>query len=83
MPEGDSSDTTKRRIITVQMATEDLPRLQRAFAEGRLAELGIVDIRVVGPTELTSADSPATNAWAAKQQRQKHRRSGGRKPGAD
>lgn len=45
-----SNDTTgphgKTVRITLEMHPEDYPKLQQAFADGRLADLGIIDVQL-------------------------------------
>jgi hypothetical protein len=47
------SDGQKRTIITLSVSSDDVERLQQAFAAGKLAELGVIDLTVL-PSNSTS-----------------------------
>lgn len=38
----------KRTTLTVSVAPEDAERLREAFAAGKLADLGVIDIQLIG-----------------------------------
>ena len=43
-PEENEAQEPKNALVTIQMTLEDAQRLQQAFSEGKLKELGITEI---------------------------------------
>lgn len=57
----ESTQPPKHTIITIEIAAEDAERIEKAFAEGKLADLGVVEIRRVeqGEKRWTAAEAAA------------------------
>lgn len=63
--DGKKGQTT---LITVSVSAEDLQRLQKAFAEGRLKEFGVIDM-TISPTPET--ETPRKR-WGEAEHRKRH-----------
>jgi hypothetical protein len=58
----------RTRLIAVEVSVEDAKRIQQAFADGKLKELGIIDIK--SDTEL----DPTSKEWTEKESEKAKRR---------
>ena len=65
-------DTTKRTLVTISVAPDDAEKIYKAFCDGKLMELGIMDVELAPLHE--NVASPDKQQWT-KAERHKRKRS--------